>query len=399
MVAAAISTQDRPLERIWVEEETTERTRRYMTAQRCQLMEAALERVGFARDTIYGRVAVLLAKLAVDWQPVQRELGRLASDREIASGSQSLKTQKDVVRRALKELAAWGVIAIDKLEGAKRRRTKAEVIYSVRMCPRVLKKLADGHEPEPVEIATDQRQRERQDSDNGSDNTCDRPATTAATDQRQYVRQDSKHSLYKPLTHKPKETLPPPPQGNRGRRRAAAEADEVVLKFLELGVARAHRLVHAALDRGCSTRHLLAIAKWGERMFRLDPRRYRKPASVLMIRLEAAMPKLSPWKGWPDFGKSRRFSGAPQRRVAAETTKPGGKPEASGFAPEELSERGLGAFEYCIVRKMQDSEKKRDLMRRIHRRRKQLAEEKRIASQHPAEQRAADQRRAEPCVA
>lgn len=399
MVAAAIPAQDRPLERIWVEEETTERTRRYMTAKRCELMESALDRVGFARDTIYGRVAVLLAKLAVDWQPVERELGRLASDREICSGSKSLKAKKDVVRRALKELAAWGVIAIEKLEGAKRRRTKAEVIYSIRMCPRVLKKLSDGHEPEPVEIATDQLQDSDNESNNESDNTCDRPATTGATDQRQYVRQDSKHSLYKPLTHKPKKPLPPPPQGNRGQPRAAAEADEVVLKFLELGVARAQRLVQAAIERGCSTRHLLAIAKWGERIFRLDPRRYRKPASILMIRLEAAMPRLSPWKGWPDFGKARRFSQAPQRRSVAAATKPVGKSEASGFAPEELSERGLGAFEVCIVRKMQDSEKKRDLMRRIYLRRKQLAEEKRVATQRQTEQRSADQRRAEPCVA
>jgi hypothetical protein len=72
----------------------------------------------------------------------------------------------------------------------------------------------------------------------------------------------------------------------------------VVSVFLKLGVGRATTLVALALQRGCDTRSLLAIARWYERSQRHNPTRWQKPSTVLMLRLADAQPGVPAWMGW-----------------------------------------------------------------------------------------------------
>jgi hypothetical protein len=72
----------------------------------------------------------------------------------------------------------------------------------------------------------------------------------------------------------------------------------VVSAFLKLGVGRATTLVAEAIQRGCDTRSLMAIVRWYERSQRLNRQRWKKPATVLMLRLESAQPGVAAWLGW-----------------------------------------------------------------------------------------------------
>ncbi|QDV23560.1 hypothetical protein [Aureliella helgolandensis] len=91
-------------------------------------------------------------------------------------------------------------------------------------------------------------------------------------------------------------------------RRPPLTEGEVVSVFLNLGVLRAATLVAQALGRGCDTRSLKAIARWYERSQRRHPTRWRKPSSVLMIRLTAAWPTVPAWKCWTPGEPPRRHS-------------------------------------------------------------------------------------------
>ncbi|MFO0939849.1 MAG: hypothetical protein U0930_03700 [Pirellulales bacterium] len=73
---------------------------------------------------------------------------------------------------------------------------------------------------------------------------------------------------------------------------------EVVGVFLRLGVRKASTLVAEAIDRGCDTRSLMAIATFFQRSQRRHPKRWQKPDVVLMVRLGNAHPNVPAWLGW-----------------------------------------------------------------------------------------------------
>ncbi len=140
------------------------------------------------------------------------------------------------------------------------------------------------------------------------------------------------HTAKAPDTQATADTQPP---GVDTRRQISQGA--VVCAFLDLGVGKATTLVAEALDRGCDTRSLLAIARWFERSQRRHPTRWDKPGTVLMLRLTAALPGLPAWKGWipgtPPPRHSRRRHSADRVRAEREQQ----QAEARRLAAEEPS--------------------------------------------------------------
>jgi hypothetical protein len=88
----------------------------------------------------------------------------------------------------------------------------------------------------------------------------------------------------------------------------STETDQVGEVFFNLGIGTATTLVAAAIARGCAPRSLIAIARWYVRSQCNWPARWKKPTSVLKIRLEAATPNLPAHRGWieGDRPKTRR---------------------------------------------------------------------------------------------
>lgn len=111
----------------------------------------------------------------------------------------------------------------------------------------------------------------------------------------------AKHSLYAFLDSQ-SPNLPPPQEASP----RAVPLGVVVCAFGDLGVGQASLLVRRAIARGCTPRELLAIARWFVRSQRLNPHRWRKPASALLARLHAAEPGLPAWKGWIPGESPRR---------------------------------------------------------------------------------------------
>lgn len=108
------------------------------------------------------------------------------------------------------------------------------------------------------------------------------------------------HCLITKTTHTPLTRC----TDTRPRSRTVTQG-EVVGVFLRLGVRKASTLVAEAIDRGCDTRSLMAIAKWFQRSQRRHPKRWQKPDVVLMVRLGNAHPNVPPWLGWTP-GLARR---------------------------------------------------------------------------------------------
>jgi hypothetical protein len=78
----------------------------------------------------------------------------------------------------------------------------------------------------------------------------------------------------------------------------SVSVEAVEVAFERLGVGIAGLLISQALDRGCTLRSLLAITHWFVRSLRANPARWKRPASVLMVRLKRAKPGVPAWMGW-----------------------------------------------------------------------------------------------------
>lgn len=84
---------------------------------------------------------------------------------------------------------------------------------------------------------------------------------------------------------------------------------------MRLGVGVATQLIATAIARGCDTRSLMALARWYERSQRQWPRRWAKPSTVLMIRLQRASPRLPAWAGWIPGSRDKPVRSRPHRPV------------------------------------------------------------------------------------
>jgi hypothetical protein len=321
-------TYQQTFEPEWAADEAAATARRRLTAERCRLMESALAASGFRRGSLYWIVGVMLAKISDGWQTFSRELALLSDDAEFraASGSSESRHRKRSMRRCLAELEAAGLLTHRYVTHRTPRRTRTPSVVEIQWDRRRLDAIIDGIEP-PDPTVTDAGQMEDKTGTEvvtkpgqNRDRSCDKTGTKPG--------QNANHSLYAPYPI-PKEPSPPPgeaaaacefktcqPQGAspdcfageeaelRGRHSQAElgndelTPEEVVCVFLRLGVVRAAPLVQAAIDRGCSLRSLVAISRWYERSQRLNPRRWRDPPTVLMIRLEKSHPKLPAWSAW-----------------------------------------------------------------------------------------------------
>lgn len=82
--------------------------------------------------------------------------------------------------------------------------------------------------------------------------------------------------------------------------------EEIVSLCSNHGVGSAERLITSALSRGCSLRSIKAIIRWFELYRRKQSDRWRKPASVLMIRIQNSTPGVPAWKGWIPGSQPRK---------------------------------------------------------------------------------------------
>ncbi len=100
------------------------------------------------------------------------------------------------------------------------------------------------------------------------------------------------------------------------RSRPPLSVEEVVVMFVRLGVRTAATLVGDALDAGCDTRSLAAIARWFERSQRANQHKWRKADAVLYVRLKNALPGVRAWEGWPDGLARPKAKPKPQENFA-----------------------------------------------------------------------------------
>lgn len=201
------STADRPLLTMAQERDVEDHARRRLCAQRCELMERVLECVGFSPNTSYWTVALLLTRLSDGWRPVVRSLDRLAADKALSIAGASATNQKRSFRRAVTELANFGILTVQYSDGEKRRRTRPASLVTVTIDCRRLECIL-------------------RDADNAKDNETDRPRTaertTRRTDPGQREGQTAEHSICLPLV--PENPSSPSPPGVRGLTEIAESA-------------------------------------------------------------------------------------------------------------------------------------------------------------------------------
>jgi hypothetical protein len=171
--------EPRPLIAAIEERDLEERTRRRLTAERCEAVELCLRRVGFAPGTSYWSVALLVARVA-GWQPLRRAIDDLAADPAIATASKSPESRKRIVRRALDELQRWGLLEWTTETGETRRRTRAVSVAVVQLDRAAILNEATENTTQrdtdnPPDNAKDNA------NDNRADNGQDNVRTTART--------------------------------------------------------------------------------------------------------------------------------------------------------------------------------------------------------------------------
>lgn len=311
---------DRPLITAAEERDREDYARRRLCAERCQAVEDALTAIGFARDTSYWSVALLVARVCDGWAPLVRSLDRLASDDAIATSAKRLADRKRIVRRALDELQAFGVLTYERSQGAARRRTRPEVLFTIRLNRAAIV----GDVPmEPV----------ARDADNEADRPRTTGRTTGRTDPGQRGGQTENHTVLSSLN--PKTLGPLSPGEDLDQERLDQKCSKVSsgsrVTDRRSTEATAHRLcaslgwpsgnvrtlwqVAAAFDAGFIAEHAIADAVRASRlMSRRQPIGYFR--TVLAERLATDSDGLSRLlrrvvmhDGWPTAPPSR-VSGA-----------------------------------------------------------------------------------------
>ncbi|MEL7338213.1 MAG: hypothetical protein AAFN70_18630, partial [Planctomycetota bacterium] len=183
------------------ERDNEDRVRRRLTAQRVHLMEQAMEAIGFHPDGVTWSVGRLLALLASNWQPVVRSLDRLAKDRELAINSKTLANRKRSFRRAVCELADWGLIRFEVNDGVKRVKTRRQAMFTIELQRSVIAAEAAGEEVVSAVSDADEH------ADEHTDETRTSGRTSGRTDSGRVGGQTGSHSLLETLTY-PKPSSP-----------------------------------------------------------------------------------------------------------------------------------------------------------------------------------------------
>ncbi|EMI41690.1 hypothetical protein [Rhodopirellula sp. SWK7] len=235
--------------------------RRRACARRCEAMERALVETGFAKGTSYWSVAMLITRISSDWEPLQRSLDDLASDKAIATTTNCLASRKRIVRRALHELASYGLIRFEITDGAKRRRTRRESNLWIEL------NRAGIEGKESLENWS-------RDADNAADTQADKTRTTQETAERttdgQRGGQPTVLSLYLPLdaqepvSPSPSETKPEAKPDAKPQTKTETTTTEVfdsVFKPLkDAGVERVRALINESKRCGVSPDELADAA-------------------------------------------------------------------------------------------------------------------------------------------
>lgn len=180
----------------WLELEAEQKARTAYAHERCILMESALRQVGFSKGTQTWEAAVLIAKICHGWNPLERDIDILATDRDFPSKTKDIEHRKRTFKRAIEELKKFNLIDFEFANHETRRRTRPSRCVKITIDPRRLHAIANG-----VEIRTTAGQR----TDNGPDIEPDIEPDNDRTTDGQF--QD--HSLLYSLSQDP--FIPPSP--------------------------------------------------------------------------------------------------------------------------------------------------------------------------------------------
>jgi hypothetical protein len=114
----------------WQDSAIEQDARKSLAHQRCNLMESALRRVGFAENTQAWVIAVLIAKISADWKPLYRSVKSLANENKFRDVCKSARegVRQDSVVRVLRQLQKFKLLTWERDQGQRRTRTASIVI-------------------------------------------------------------------------------------------------------------------------------------------------------------------------------------------------------------------------------------------------------------------------------
>ncbi|TWT91419.1 hypothetical protein [Neorhodopirellula pilleata] len=183
---------ERPLIDAAEEAQREAETRKRLCRERIAAMKDCLERAGYTEGTSYWSVGIIIAKVATGWESIEWELDRLASDRELATSSDNIESRRRIVRRALAELQADGMVTFECVVPSGRRGRG----HKSRLTIELNRAVIVGDSP-----LLERAQKPDTDPDNGPDtdpdNGPDRTGTLTRTEPGQIKNQTALYSFPK----------------------------------------------------------------------------------------------------------------------------------------------------------------------------------------------------------